>query len=112
MVVKTTPEIGKYTEAIYFGLSLRQFLFSVLAVGVAILLYFLLRPVFDIETLSWVCVLGAAPFAALGFFTYNGLNAEKFLVVLVRDMILEPRSLDCKTAEEVKRRRFFVHKGD
>ena len=112
MEFKINPEIAKYTEAIYFGLSLRQFIFSSLAVGVAILLYFLLRPIFDIETLSWVCVLGAAPFAALGFFTYNGMTAEKFLVVWVRDMILEPRSLDCKTAEEVKRRRFFVHKGN
>ena len=112
MEIKITPEIAKYTEAIYFGLSLRQFLFSTLAVGVAVLLYFLLRPVFGVETLSWVCVLGAVPFAALGFFTYNGMTAEKFLVAWLRDMLIEPRCLDFKTAEEVQRRRFFVHKGN
>ena len=50
----------------FFGLSLRQCVFSVLAIAVAVGLYFLLRPMFGLETLSWVCVLGAAPFAALG----------------------------------------------
>ena len=51
----------------FFGLSLRQFIFSVLACGVAVGLYFLLRPRFGTETLSWVCILGAFPFAAMGF---------------------------------------------
>ena len=31
------------------------------------------------ETVSWVCILGAAPFAALGFVKYNGMTAEKFI---------------------------------
>ena len=61
----------------FFGLSLRQFIFSVLACGVAVGLYFLLRPYVGTETVSWVCILGAAPFAALGFVKYNGMTAEK-----------------------------------
>ncbi len=51
--------------------------FSVLACGVAVGLYFLLRPYVGTETVSWVCILGAAPFAALGFVKYNGMTAEK-----------------------------------
>ena len=87
------PEIRDYTESVFFGLSLRQFIFSVFAVLVAVGLYFLLKPGLGMETLSWVCTLAAAPFAGLGFFRYHGMNAERFLVVWFRDAILEPRVL-------------------
>lgn len=93
MEVKINREIRDYTEAVYFGLSLRQFVFSVLACGVAVGLYFLLRPFFGIETLSWVCILGAAPFAAIGFFKYHGMTAEKVLFTYLRSEILMPKEI-------------------
>ena len=31
------------------------------------------------ETVSWVCIVGAAPIAVAGFFQYNGMTLEKFL---------------------------------
>ena len=79
MEVKINKEIRNYTESMFFGLSLRQFIFSLLACGVAVGLYFILRPYFGIETLSWVCILGAAPFAVMGFVKYNGMTAEQFV---------------------------------
>ena len=93
MEVKINREIRDYTEAVYFGLSLRQFVFSVLACGVAVGLYFLLRPFFGIETLSWVCILGAAPFAAIGFFKYHSMTAEKVLFTYLRSEILMPKEI-------------------
>ena len=77
----------------FFGLSLRQLVFSALAVGVAIGLYFLLKPYVGIETVSWMCILGAAPFAAMGFISYHGMTAEQFLWVWLRSEILEPREI-------------------
>lgn len=44
-----------------------------------------------IPEVSWVCMLGAAPFAALGFVSYHGMPAEKFLWVWFRSEILEPK---------------------
>lgn len=44
MEVKINKEIRDYTEAIFFGLSLRQFIFSILACGIAVGLYFFLHP--------------------------------------------------------------------
>ena len=79
MEVKINREIRNYTESMFFGLSLRQFFFSIAAMGVAVLLYFLLKPYVGTETVSWMCVLGAAPFAALGFITYHGMTAEQFI---------------------------------
>ena len=97
MEVKINREIGDYTESVYFGLSLRQFIFSILACGVAVGLYFLLKPLFGIETLSWVCILGAAPFAAIGFFSWHGMTAEKALFAYLRSEILMPNELKFKS---------------
>ena len=59
MEIKVNKEIRDYTESVFFGLSMRQFIFSALACVVAVLLYFLLRNHLGLETLSWVCILGA-----------------------------------------------------
>ena len=93
MEVKINKEIRDYTESVYFGLSLRQFIFSILACGMAVVLYFVFRPYFGIETLSWLCILGAAPFAAIGFIKYNGMNAEEFLLSYIRSEFLTPKEL-------------------
>ena len=93
MEVKINREIRDYSESVYFGLNLRQFVFSVLACGIAVGLYFLLKPFFGIETLSWVCILGAAPFATLGFFKYHGMTAEKVLITYLKSEILMPKEL-------------------
>ena len=93
MEVKINREIRNYTESMFFGLSMRQFVFSVLAILVAVGLYFLLKPHFGTETVSWMCILGAAPFAALGFITYHGMTAEQFLWAWMRSELLEPKEL-------------------
>ena len=67
MEVKINREIRNYTESMFFGLSLRQLIFSVLAVGVAIGLYFFLKPYVGTETVSWMCIWGAVSFAVMGF---------------------------------------------
>ena len=93
MEVKINKEIRNYTESMFFGLSMRQFIFSVLACGVAVALYFLLRPYFGTETLSWMCILGASPFAALGFIKYNGMTAELFVWAWIKLEFLMPKKL-------------------
>ncbi len=96
MEVKINREIREYTESIFFGLSMRQFFLSICACIVALLLYFLLKPYFGIETLSWVCILGAVPFAVLGFIKYNGMTAEKFITAWIKSEILTPKKLTFK----------------
>ena len=79
MEIKINKEIRNYKETIFFGLSMRQFVCAVLAVGVAVGLYFGMSRIADRETVSWVCIVGAAPIAVAGFFQYNGMTLEKFL---------------------------------
>ena len=93
MEIKINKEIRDFNESIFFGLSMRQFIFSSLAVVVAILLYFILRNFLGIETLSWLCILGAAPFALFGFVKYNGMYAEEFIIAWIKSEILTPSVL-------------------
>ena len=93
MEIKINRDIRSYTESMFFGLSMRQFIFSALAVGIAVGLYFLLKPALGTETVSWLCILAAAPFAAMGFVNYNGMTAEQFLWAWLRSEFLEPKEL-------------------
>ena len=88
MEIKINKEIRNYKETLFFGLSLRQFICSLLAVGVAVGLYFALRNVLDRETVSWLCIVGAAPVAVAGFFKYNGMTLEKFLWAFIKSEFL------------------------
>ena len=97
MEVKINREIRNYTEAVFFGLSLRQIIFSVCALAVAVVVFFFLKPYLGTETVSWLCILAAAPFAALGFIKYNGMTAEKFLIAWVKSEFLIPKKLTFKS---------------
>ena len=93
MEIKINKEIRDYTESMFFGLSLRQSVFSLLALVVAVGIYFILKPYLGIETLSWLCILGASPFAALGFINYHGMTAEQLLWAWFRSQVVEPHKL-------------------
>ena len=75
----------------------RQFICSVLAVGVAVGIYFALQPYVGTEEIGWMCILGAAPFAACGFFTYHGMTAEQVLWAWFKSEILCPKRLVFKS---------------
>ena len=49
MEIKINREIRNYTESMFFGLSMRQFIFAVIGCGMAVLLFFVLTPFFGVE---------------------------------------------------------------
>ena len=79
MEIRINKEIKDYHESLFMGLSMRQFMCSLGAVGAAVGIYFGLSNVLDKETVSWLCIVCAAPLAAAGFFNYNGMNFEQFV---------------------------------
>ena len=97
MEVRINKEVRNYQESLFFGLSLRQLLFALLAVAVAVGVYFGLRPVLGNGEIGWVCVLAAFPFALGGFFQYNGMTLERFLLAYIRSEFLFPRRLVFKS---------------
>ena len=97
MEIKIPKEVHQHRETIFFGLSTRQFLCSLLAVGVAVGIYFGLRPFVGSEEVGWMCILGAAPFAACGFFRYHGMTAEQFAWAVIKSELLYPKRLVFKS---------------
>ena len=97
MEVRINKEVRNYQERLFFGLSLRQLLFALLAVAVAVGVYFGLRRVLGNGEIGWVCVLAAFPFALGGFFQYNGMTLERFLLAYIRSEFLFPRRLVFKS---------------
>lgn len=93
MEIKVNKEVRDYTESIFLGLSLRQLFFSVIACIVAVIIYFLCKDTLGTEITSWLCVLGAAPFASLGFVTFQNMNAEQILITALRSFLLSNKRL-------------------
>jgi len=53
----------------------------------------LFDPLVGTEGVGWICILGAAPFAVCGFFTYHGMTAEQTLWAWFKSQVLTPRRL-------------------
>ena len=96
MEVKMNKEIRDYQESMFFGLNFRQCAFSVLAILAAVAIYFGTKGRLPDDVQGWLCMLGAAPFAACGFFKYHGMTAEQFLWAFIKSEILYPKKLSFK----------------
>ena len=94
MEIKINKEIRHYKENIFFGLSLRQFIFSLLACIIAVIIYFTFKPIIDnTEIVSWLCIIASVPFVLLGFVKYNGMTSDKFFIAWIKSKILTPKKL-------------------
>ncbi len=88
MEIKIPKEVRQHKETIFFGLTMRQFVCSVLAVGLAVGVYLGLGPFIGKETASWACIVAAAPLALAGFFSYNGMTFERFAWAFIKSQFL------------------------
>ena len=77
MQIPINKEIRHYQEEIFLGLNLRQMICSGAAIAVL-----------GHETAGWGCIVAAAPIAAAGFFTYDCLTFEKFLLVVIDSTVI------------------------
>ncbi len=95
MELKINREIREYTEAVFFGMSLRQLGFAACAAASAVGAYFAFSGTLGTETVSWICMAAAAPFAALGFLKVSGMSSGQFFKTWIRTRFLEPRVFPC-----------------
>lgn len=91
--IKINKEIRDYTESIFFGLSLRQSIFSIIACIIGTGIYFLFNNKLGTEMTSWLCMLGAAPFAALGFIRFQGMYTEDIVKTALYSFLLSSTNL-------------------
>lgn len=102
MEIKMNKEIRGYAETMFFGLSLRQFLFSAAGCLISIGIFFLLRNRIGTEAVTWACILGVFPCGLLGFAKYNGMSAERFLWAVIKSQGLYPKRLVFRSSNLMK----------
>lgn len=90
IAVRIPKEIRAYKEKLVMGLTLRQMIATILALGICIPLYIFGKEVINEEILSWMIIAVALPLAGLGYFKYNGLVFEKFVTVIFKQAFLYP----------------------
>ena len=88
MEIRVNKEICAYKEAVFFGLTTRQFVCSIVAIGVTVGAYFGLKGILGKETASWICMIAALPVAAMGFFKYNTLTAEQLFWAIIKSELI------------------------
>ena len=96
MEVRINKEVRNYQESLFFGCP------AAVAVRTAggrrgSGRIFRPAPVLGNGEIGWVCVLAAFPFALGGFFQYNGMTLERFLLAYIRSEFLFPRRLVFKS---------------
>ena len=88
MQIKTNKEIRDYKEEVYFGMNMRQLIFSALAGGAALGVYLLCNRRMPMEAVSWLCVAAAVPFAAFGFIHWHGMPFEQIIRMFIRSRLV------------------------
>ena len=89
--IKIPKEITEYKEKFLFGLTIRQFVSAAAALCICIPLYIFGKDFLGDDVVSWVIILVALPIFAFGFFKYDGMPFEQFLILLYRQKWVEPQ---------------------
>lgn len=95
--VKIPKEITEYKEKLFFNLNLRQTICSALVISINVPLYIFGQDYISSDVLSWIVILVAVPIFFAGFFKYNSLNFESFLMALIKYNFIYPQLRVYKT---------------
>jgi len=97
VICATIPkEIREYKEKLVAGLTARQLITTILALGICVPLYIYGRRVINEELISWLVIFIAFPLGAIGFFKYNGMTAEQLFLCILK-FIVFPMKRVCMT---------------
>lgn len=89
--IKIPKEITEYKEKFLFGLTIRQCVSAAVALAICVPLYIFGKDYLGDDTVGWLVMLIAVPIFAFGFFKYEGMPFEQFLLILYRQKWSEPQ---------------------
>ena len=89
--IKIPKEIRDYKEKFLFGLTIRQFISAAAALAVCVPLFLFGKEALGEDLIGWIIILVGAPIIAFGFFKFNGMPFEQFLMILYRQKWAEPQ---------------------
>lgn len=93
MEIKVNEEIRNIKETFILGLSMRQTIWSLMALLAGVGVYFLVKDTLSLEFAISLSMLAATPFACLGFVTIQGMTFEKIFIELINSYIVNPFEL-------------------
>lgn len=74
LIIEINKDIEKYQESVAMGLSAKQLVYSILALGSGCGIVFLLYEKIGLTFSCYVAVPIVAPIALCGFYSYNGMD--------------------------------------
>ena len=115
MIIEINKDIEKYQESVAMGLSAKQLVYSILALGSGCIIVFLLYEKIGLTFSCYVAVPIVAPVALCGFYSYNGMGFRevftRYMRSIFRNKALVFQSSDyremvseIKTKEEAEKR--------
>ncbi len=91
MIEREIPkEIMDFDEKLALGLTLRQIVSTVVCGGVCVPLYVYGRKYFGDDISGWLVIIATVPTILIGFFKYQGVEFEKMLGRIVKQLFLLP----------------------
>ena len=94
MEIKLNKDLQTMQDNVFMGLNARQTVCAGAGVVLGAAAYFLCsRYGINTEAASWICIVIAAPFAALGFITKNGMPFEQIVKAWIKQYVLCPKRI-------------------
>ena len=86
MIIEINKDIEKYQESVAMGLTAKQLVYSILALGSGCLIVFLLYEKIGLTFSCYVAVPIVAPIALCGFYSYNGMGFREVFTRYMRNI--------------------------
>ena len=86
MIIEINKDIEKYQESVAMGLTAKQLIYSVLALGSGCLIVFLLYEKIGLTFSCYVAVPIVAPIALCGFYSYIGMGFTEVFTRYMRSI--------------------------
>ena len=87
ITVAIPKDIRDYKEKLIAGFTARQLVSSIAAVGICVPIYIYGKRYLPEDVISWIVILIAFPLGAIGFFKFNGMPAEKFVLCIFKYLL-------------------------
>lgn len=114
--IRIPKEIRTYKEKLFFGMNLRQTICTVIVLVINVPLYYVGRQYLGDDLTSWIVLLTALPLFSIGFFGYNGMTLEQFIIAIIQSEFIYPKKRVYKTEslydilQDLDRKDFMIEK--
>lgn len=95
--IRIPKEIKEFKEKLFFGMTIRQLVATIVAIGINVPLYIKGKEYLGDDLTSWLVIIIAIPISLLGFFKYNQMPFERFIKVMLEFHFILPQKSSYKT---------------